>query len=137
MRYGNGPEYTASYEDVSELFDEMIEVTGNAVHPLHGMDPSVFSRSDLDSMDEVIAEFGAISASNLSNLSYGENAWNKAEMNRKIDFELLFDGTPEGQQMLKLLQEEFADVPAIPHRRIRHKPCGRALDLCFAAEGDH
>ena len=95
--------HTAYFEDTSELFDQKITVKGLEVTPRQEVDISVFSRSDLDAMDEVMKNFGAISASFLSDLSHGEDAWNKAEMNRKIDFELLFDKNPDSQHLLNLL----------------------------------
>jgi uncharacterized phage-associated protein len=101
--------HTAYYENVSELFDELIEVKGNEVRPLEEFNGKIFSRSDISVMNDVIEEFGNVHALRLSDLSHDESAWKKAEMNRKIDFELLFDETPEGQQMLGLLLEDFRD----------------------------
>jgi uncharacterized phage-associated protein len=103
--------HTAYFEDVSELFDQKIEVKGVAVRPLQEFDRNVFSRSDMAIMDRILDELGERTAGDLSDLSHGEAAWNKAEMNRKIDFELLFDATPESQHMLGLLVQENQSAP--------------------------
>ncbi|MGB8029526.1 MAG: Panacea domain-containing protein [Terracidiphilus sp.] len=101
--------HTTYFENVSELFDELIEVKGNEVRPLKGFNREIFSRSDISVMDETISQLGDVHALRLSDLSHDESAWKKADMNRKIDFELLFDETAEGQQMLGLLLEDSRD----------------------------
>jgi uncharacterized phage-associated protein len=102
--------HTAYFEYASELFDKTIEVKGISVRALQDFNRNIFSRSDVRIMDETIKAFGDRTAEDLSDLSHEEDAWKNSEMNRKIDFELLFDSTAESQHMLELISSEAGEM---------------------------
>jgi hypothetical protein len=91
-------------------------VKGNDVLPLGKLNLQVFSRSDLAVMEEVLDKYGCHSATILSNTSHDEPAWNDSEMNRKIDFERLFDTNEDSQRMLGLIASEETPIRE-PHSR--------------------
>lgn len=88
-------------------FQERLAIHGNEVRALTSPDLKVFSKSDLNVMQEVCEKYGRLTAAQLSRLSHQEATWKRTKENRLIDFELFFDGRPDAAPTLDALREEL------------------------------
>jgi uncharacterized phage-associated protein len=88
------------------MFQAKVSVHGNEVRNLTSADLNVFSRSDIQVMDEIVERYGRMTAAQLSKLSHKEATWLKTTENCLIDFEKFFEGRPDGDATLELLLDE-------------------------------
>ncbi|HET8798594.1 MAG TPA: type II toxin-antitoxin system antitoxin SocA domain-containing protein [Thermoanaerobaculia bacterium] len=78
-------------------------------------DLDVFSDSDIEALDYAIRNFGAKSAWQLSQDSHDEPAWKIANECRPagssviMDYRLFFEGHPEAEGMLRLVEAQQED----------------------------
>ncbi len=71
-------------------------------------DLKVFSRSDREVLDRIIASMGHLTAWQLEDLCHEEPSYKKTVANREVAFELFFDGHPEAEPIKEALTEEFS-----------------------------
>ena len=95
-----------------ETMREFGKVRGWVFYPTRAADRSVFSRSDLRVMDEILAEMGKLTADQLEDLSHEEPAWRKTGQAQRMDFDLFFEGHPEFEEMRSLVSIEHAETKA-------------------------
>ncbi len=78
-------------------------------------DLDVFSDSDIEALDHVLREHGSKSAWQLSQESHHEPAWKYANQSRPagssvmIDYGLFFEGRPEAENVLRLMELQQED----------------------------
>jgi Protein of unknown function (DUF4065) len=73
---------------------------------LRDHEPSVFSRSDIECLDEAIAFCKPKTFSHLSHLTHQERAWADAPANTAMDYELFIDaGNPERDAIIAEARE--------------------------------
>jgi uncharacterized phage-associated protein len=75
-------------------------------HLERAADLKVFSRTDLDALDETIKAFAHLSADELEQMSHREQSWLRTEPNRPIDFDLFFEGHPEAVRVREALSSQ-------------------------------
>jgi uncharacterized phage-associated protein len=92
-----------------ETMREFGRLQGRVFRPARLADRSVFSRSDIRTMDEVIAELGQLSAAQLEELSHKEAAWERTSHAQRMDFDLFFEGHPEFEGMRSIVNTEHAE----------------------------
>ena len=93
-----------------EIMREFGQVRGWSFIPRRPADQSLFSRSDLRVLDEILSEFGGMSAPELEELSHKEAAWLMTPQTQHIDFDLFFEGHPESATMRDLVNTEHAEA---------------------------
>lgn len=71
----------------------------------HEPDSTVFSRSDLRILDEILDRLGGYTAKQLEDLSHQEPSWRKTPAADRCAFELFFEGHPESEAILQALTE--------------------------------
>lgn len=93
-----------------EIMKRFGSLNGNAFVPLCDPDRTVFSRSDLKVLEATMDSFGHLSAKELEDLSHKEQAWVKAEIPNRMDFDLFFEGHPEAQEMRNIVNIAFSEA---------------------------
>jgi uncharacterized phage-associated protein len=71
-------------------------------------DLKVFSRSDRQVLDKIVAEMGHLTAEQLEDLCHQEPSYKKTPPNARVPFELFFDGHPEADPIREALLTEFS-----------------------------
>jgi uncharacterized phage-associated protein len=89
------------------LLEKYVEVANAKVRTRQSANKKVFSKTDLEVLDWVIARYGKLSPAQLRNLSHKERAWREAEDACPMDFALFFD---DESQTIKELAEEEQDA---------------------------
>ena len=79
--------------DDQALFDERIAINGMKLSVTVAPDLRYLSETDLEVLDLVIARYGDMTPATLSTLSHREPAWEHAQMNREMDYRLMFAGS--------------------------------------------
>jgi uncharacterized phage-associated protein len=69
-------------------------------------DMKVFSRTDVEVLEQVVATLGGLSAWQLERRSHNEPSWKKTAPNGRVDFELFFENHPESELIRQVLTEE-------------------------------
>lgn len=102
----NNHPYFALQQDMKTMW-EFGHIVNNISFKRHRRaDLSVFSRSDIKILDEVIASMGHLNADELEKISHDEIAWKRATQNGPMDYDWFFDGHPEAEEMRKLVRLE-------------------------------
>lgn len=100
-------EHFYAHQDDIETMREFGQLVGNiSFRPRRKADLSVFSRSDIRVLDEVLDQFGHLTAEQLEDLSHREAAWKRTKANDRMDFDLFFEGHPQFQEMRELVRLE-------------------------------
>ncbi len=94
----------ASAEDQA-LFDERIAIDGVKISVAAAPDLRYLSETDIEMLDLVIARYGDMTPATLSTLSHREPAWEHAQMNREMDYRLMFAGAG-ADEMRDLVQAD-------------------------------
>lgn len=94
------------------LLEKYVSVVGNSIFPKRAADKTVFSKSDLEVMEEVCKRYGDLSATDLGRRSHKEASWIQAVDAGPMDYALFFEGKPEAGIIKELveLEQESRDV---------------------------
>jgi uncharacterized phage-associated protein len=98
----------ASVED-QELFDRYLEVSENNVSAKRPPNLDFLSETNREVLDNVAVKYGQLAPGALSRLSHREPAWRQAEMNREMDYRLMFG---PGSEAIRSLVEEDQQLQA-------------------------
>jgi len=88
------------------LLERYVTVIGNSVHPRKHVDKKVFSKSDLEVLDQIVRRFGKKTAGELRRLAHQEATYLESEDGSQIDFALFFKNRPESEAIKNLAEQE-------------------------------
>ena len=91
-----------------EIMRKFGKLNGLVFEPAREADRSVFSRSDLKILDDILDKFGNLSVQQLEDLSHKEQAWIRTEQPCQMDYDLFFEGHPEAQSVRQAVNAEYA-----------------------------
>ena len=89
-----------------ELFDDYLLVKGDKIECIAAPNLGHLSVTDLEVFNEVVRDYGQLTAGQLSKISQREIAWENAELNSEMDYRLLFAKQPGTEAIEKLVQED-------------------------------
>ena len=95
-----------SSERDAALLEKYVSVIGDAVHPRQSPNRKVFSKSDIEVLDRIIAQCGRMSAAALRRKSHQEAPWKESIDGCPIDYALFFKEHPESATVKELAQSE-------------------------------
>lgn len=116
IRMEHGPVASAFYDlvkrsdmadaEAQSIFDGYLTVHGNSVKA--EVDPNLndLSASDVEVLDEVLAQYGRYSAPQLSKISHSELAWQKAPANGEMDLRLCLREENSDDAVRQLVEED-------------------------------
>ena len=95
-----------SFEQESALLEKYVSVIGDSVHPRQPPNRKVFSKSDIEVLDRIIAQFGGMSAAELRRKSHLEAPWKESTDGCPIDYALFFKEHPESGEVKDFTEAE-------------------------------
>jgi uncharacterized phage-associated protein len=88
------------------LLDKYVSVIGDSVHPKQAPDRKVFSKSDLAVLDQIVKQYGKLSAAALRRKTHAESPWSNSDDRSPIDYERFFDEHPGSEEIRALAEGE-------------------------------
>jgi len=95
----------SSGRDVA-LLEKYVTVIGDSVHPRQTPNRKVFSKSDIEVLDRIVAQFGRMSAAQLRRKSQAEAPWRDSVYGCPIDYALFFDEHPGSSEVKCIAESE-------------------------------
>ena len=94
------------------LTEKYVTVIGNYVHPRRPVDKKVFSKSDIETLELIVREFGGMTAAQLRKRAHDELTYVESQEGCPIDFSLFFKDRPKAKRALDLAgrEQEARDV---------------------------
>jgi len=99
----------ANAED-QELFDAYVTVQGNDLKTVNPPNLAYLSETEIEVLDEVVREYGLLTAGQLSKLSHRDPAWMNAELNSDMDLRWIFVGGSENERLMERLAQEDQEL---------------------------
>ncbi len=104
-------QYFTDHEPEVEKFLKYVDIDDSGQYPcfVAKKDPDldVFSRSDIEILDEVSRKYGNRTGIQLINLSHRDASWKKTKPSRWIDFRLFLEGLDQEEKLAKIQILEY------------------------------
>lgn len=88
------------------LLEKYVSVVDAKIFPKRNPDKKVFSKSDLEIMEDICSRYGHLSANQLMRLSHKEPSYIKANPSGSMDYLLFFEGRPDLDAIKHLVEAE-------------------------------
>ncbi|MGH9326898.1 MAG: Panacea domain-containing protein [Terriglobia bacterium] len=88
------------------LFEKYVAVIGNSVHPKRQADKKVFSKSEIDVLNEIIGRFKNLPATRIRKLAHDEASFKESQDGCPIDFDLFFRENPKSASVKIFAERE-------------------------------